>query len=137
MDKTHNWGVKLRDAAAEYRGREFVWGETDCVSFLREMLTVMFDEDILGPRIRRNWSTKKGAMRAFKENGSVEDALRDMGAYEVSVAAFRDGDVLILPGDGYENVAIKAGGKVFTSSPAKGVYAEDGIPDSDFKVYRV
>ena len=119
MPRIANWNVKLGELAREVIGKEFVWGETDCVSVFRRALVAMYGEDIAAPYIDATYTTKTGAIRAFKKVGPYEDILLALGAREVLPQCTRDGDVAVFPKGtgGFDNVMTRMGGSWVLSDP--------------------
>lgn len=137
--RTRNWDVKIRDFARAHIGREFVWGETDCVSFVRSALEIIYDEDVFEPVMPGNWATKIGAMRVYSKIDSFHDLLLGAGFVEIPKTVARDGDIIVAPGEGYENIAMIIGSRVINCNDETGRIEVKGVhlDHEDIKVYRL
>lgn len=133
-----NWDVKLREFARANIGRTFVWGDTDCVSLVRRALIVIYDEDILGPAVPGDWSTKTGALRAYTKIDSFHASITAIGFAEIPKSVFRDGDILVSPGERMENMAMMMGSRIVNCNHNTGqVEIKDvDLAREDLKAYR-
>lgn len=144
MLRQANWWVRLGELAKELVGKDFVWGETDCVTIARLSLAAQFGEDPIAELTNVAYTTKGGATRAFNKLGSLGEMALKAGAREIPARRARDGDFLVFPkGETgvYENVASKMGGLWIIASPSLdrvvAVKHFNGAEDAeDVKAYR-
>lgn len=143
MLRQANWWVRLGELAKELVGKDFVWGETDCVTIARRALAAQFGEDPIVELTNVTYTTKGGATRAFNTLGSLGAMALKAGAREIPARRARDGDFLIFPKaeQTYENVASRMGGAWIIASlsidKVVAVKHFNGAEDAeDVKAYR-
>lgn len=117
------------------RGREYEWGETDCVSLIRIGLAIVYGKDVLSGL--PDWTTLKGAVSAFRKVGDVAIFLQQSGAHIVHPTMARNGDLLVWDGEDEDGLPqtglIVPKRKVITSAPDVGVVI--ARPNEDARIY--
>lgn len=95
MRRLRNWDVELAQLARAVTGETFEWGTTDCASLVLRGVEVMYGEQII---VSGKWTTRTGALRAWKKIESADRVLEAAGATRVKRAFWQSGDVLLTPG---------------------------------------
>lgn len=137
MDRVDNWSCKIVEDVGSLAGSPFVWGETDCCTLLRKLYKSMFDDDTFGGPFQ--YTTAKGAIRAYKNIESIDKVILEWGGVEIPVRIASDGDVAVEQEvyKGFQNVSIKVGSRWLMSSEESSVVEVlKAIPDRNMKVYR-
>lgn len=129
--RVENWDTWLVQFANEMRDREFVWGETDCVTIMRGGLKAILGRDPLKGKLQ-SWKSQIGALRAFKRIAfSPTILLADTGAVRVLPNFASSGDVAIGPETDKNNLPsislLLPGRKALVSTPETGVIIIDKL----------
>lgn len=117
-----NWLNKLVAWERDMLGRPFEWGATDCGSLVRDMCSVIYGDDVF--ERAPSYTTRIGALRALSKTGGVEQAVRDIGATEVSINFIQDSDIVIMddPDHRYHNSYIYINGYLLVAEEASDIY---------------
>lgn len=90
--RVDGWEARLRGLIADYRGRRFEWGVTDCGTFALDAWRAMTLDD---PPIVDTWSTITEAATLLHDHGGVEGlASRWFASDPVAGLNARRGDVV-------------------------------------------
>lgn len=124
--KSFNWDHKLVRFAERERGRDYIWGETDCASLVQRALQVIYDEDKFPDA--PGWTTEIGAKRAIRKVENVRDYVLNHGGVKADDNFKSSGDIVYglsnqngMPGLG---IVVDVN-KILTSAPNRGVYLTD------------
>lgn len=140
MDRVANWDVKIVQEIGSLVGTNFVWGKNDCVSLVRKLSAIMYDEDIFKQFMKRKYTTLIGATRAFKEaKYTFDEAVLEAGGWEIPHATLTDGDIAIVQEyEDVQNLSIMVGGRWIHANDRLGIIlSHREIPLNNMKVYRI
>lgn len=98
-------------------GTPFVWGKSDCSSVLIEGMKVYYGI-ILS---YKPWASLKDAIRAYKEYGTPDKILEDLGFMKVKKNFEQTGDILVWQGKGYYLVGFIINGYVLVADEGKNI----------------
>ena len=139
MNRVANWQVNAAEEISPLVGTPFIWGETDCASLARKMLVRMYGEDPFTGKVG-NYSTKMGAVKAFKKAGSFDELIGSIGGKRIKKNSVRDGDVAVVQDDseGFQSLLIYVGSRwIVASSENNRVESHKNLPQAYIKLYRV
>lgn len=100
-------------------GKEYRWGEVDCVTLTLQGLRIMHGDKLF--RDLDPWDSKEMAMRVYIKYNTAEDFLSRHGWKPVHQNYARTGDVLILKTLPVQTVTIVVNNKCLIIDPEKGV----------------
>lgn len=112
MDDLVRRNAALAKTLKKYRGKPFVWGESDCMTLFRSHMVAMGQKGL--PKSPK-YSNALGAKRALKSLGfDTVEALLDSLLPRISPAKALPGDVILVEGsEGLDCVTISVGFKAF------------------------
>ena len=120
MTRLPDWRPRLAGYIAEQRRRPFKYGEQDCAMFAAGAVKAMTGEDPLAD-LSLDYSTYAGGIRVLRRQGHADHiALARALLPEIPVAEARMGDLVVLPGDSGEALAVVGGATVLAPG-------EDGL----------
>lgn len=118
MNRRDDWSTQLVRCATALRGAEFVWGETDCAQVVLECLDAMFETTLAAEH--RHYRTELGALR-YQRRHPQGEVLEALGGEWVTPGFQQRGDVILCPGDRWEQVHLCLGADSISSAPETGV----------------
>lgn len=112
-----NWDVLATKWAIEQVGKPFVWGETDCVSLMRQMAEIINGE----PFGTHRYTSLRGALDVQEATGGICQALRDAGAVEIRRSYATTGDVIVADDEPFPAVLLVITDKALFADHDQGV----------------
>lgn len=113
-----NWDKHLIRWAESTKGKDFVWGETDCASLISKALGVMYHRKIFD----YNYTNMKSAKETLDDIGDVGEKFISVGAELKPWSYATAGDIFIGEQDhGFPTMHVVLRGKCLSSRIDSGV----------------
>lgn len=100
IERAPNWRLRLLQWTSEINGHPFEWGETDCGSLVRKACERMYEQEVFPGVI--NYTTLRGAKRAWNATGGTAQKLKDIGAEKIDINFSQRGDIIITEEDEFD-----------------------------------
>lgn len=99
MKRSFDWRTRLHTELANWRTREFLWGESDCSFFFNACVLAMTDTNVLECLALQPYQDEKGVMVALANKGfdSISAVLTSLFDEEPPMMA-QEGDIAVLEG---------------------------------------
>lgn len=119
MSRVFDWDLRLAAAVDAARGRPFVWGQHDCLTWAFDVRAAITGQPSLADQWRGRYRTEKGALRLIRRFGHadlVAGLLAELGQPLASPLMARRGDIA-MSRDAFPVVAIVLGAQVTAPGP--------------------
>lgn len=95
ITRVNDCRMRLDKWARDVRGKEYMWGATDCGSLVREALSLLFNRRVGGAH---HWHDPASALRTLKHfGGSIEAYMQRLGAHVTTRRFMSTGAIAIVP----------------------------------------
>lgn len=115
MKKLHDWQIRYEAFLLERTNVPFVWGANDCATFAADCVMAITGIDP-APKGLRKHTTALQASRVLKRHGGLSGIATAALGEPVPVSQAQVGDVLLVPMQGREALAICNGATAFGPS---------------------
>jgi len=122
LKRIFDYQSALVDMADQFVGRQFLWGQTDCMTLSINAASKMYDDPSMLDFV--TWVDEETARAFFKDETTPDAWLSDIGARQIPFEAICHGDAIVgcLPDLELPFSYFCIGSKLLSSLPDHGVF---------------